>query len=73
MSIYNLYFLDLLAKTEKYQIFIDISLHVFDLIIDLFPIKTSNEKKKEHKIIHLMFNQNTKLNNKNKERNDINI
>jgi hypothetical protein len=46
MSIYNLYFIDLLAKTEKYQIFIDISLHVFDLIIDLFPIKTSNEKKK---------------------------
>jgi len=30
-------------------------------------------KKKEHKITHLMFNQNTKLNNKNKERNDINI
>jgi hypothetical protein len=49
MSIYNLYFIDLLAKTEKYQIFIDISLHVFDLIIDLFPIKTSNEKKKNTK------------------------
>ena len=63
MLIYNLYFINLPTKTEEYQIFIHICLQVFDLIIDLFPIETSKRKKnREHKRIHLMFNQNTKLN-----------
>jgi len=64
MPVYNLYSIDLLAKTEKCQIFLHIFLQLFELIIDLCPIESSKRKKKnrEHKRMHLMFNQNTKLN-----------
>jgi len=46
MPVYNLYYIDLPAKTEKCQIFLHIFLQLFELIIDLCPIESSKRKKK---------------------------
>jgi len=46
MLVYNLYSIDLPAKTEKCQIFLHIFLQLFELILDLCPIESSKRKKK---------------------------